>query len=462
MTTEMESKILISSIKEIIPADRIITNGNNLKVYSHDESDIRPVIPLCAIRPVSSKEIQDIVGIARSLRIPITPRGGGTSLEGSSIPTNGAIVLDLSLMNKVIECVPEERRIKVEPGVIFSNLNRFVAQYGLFFPPTPGGSQHSATIGGMVSTDASGIYAIKYGGTRPWVLGLEVVIGTKEILRLGSICPKTSSGIDLKNLFIGAEGTLGVVTEIDLRLAPLPEKRAQICALFHKLDEALEAAINIAGYVPDVAMIELVENDTLKILSSFVQIDCFNGNGVFIEVHGTKDQCREGINTCKEIISQVNGVIVEGFNAFSIRDKATDVVRERSKSVVRTDCAVPLLKLAGFIMDAKKRAEDLKKDIYIFGHVGLGILHILLPLGGAHPWTMEEALKEKERLGLEAVKLNGAISGEHGIGLGFRNLFSSLDPTLVRVMREVKKVFDPANIMNPDKILIPLSNMDIL
>jgi len=454
----MERDHLITRLARALEPDRVMTSKEALKVASIDESDMAPVSPVCVCLPVASAEVQGIVEIARDEGVPVTARGAGTSLEGSSIPTPGAVVVDFSRMDGVIESVPDERRVVVQPGIVYDHLNRLLRPNGLFFPPSPGGSADVATIGGMVSTDASGIYALRYGGTRRWVMSLEVVTGRGDIMQVGARVPKTTAGLDLKDLFVGSEGCLGLITEVTLMLAPVPQDTSRGAFMFKDLAEACSASAEMAAFIPEMAALELTDADTMRLLSAMPSYASLPlGHALFIEVHGREDDCMAGIGAAGDVAVAHGGEFLPDDipDPWELRHRMTGVIREGTEraGVVRTDCAVPLRRLPGFVTDVKERAGAAGRRTYVFGHVGLGVLHFLMPLGGDGAWTREDALAEKRALGLAAVDAGGTVSGEHGIGLGNRSILRAEHPVGIEYMKSIKAVFDPDCIMNPDKML---------
>ncbi len=455
---EDRSYAMVEALKDALGPDRVVTSGPEARAASRDESDMAPVEPLAVVKPREAGEVLEVVRLALAHGVPLTARGAGTSLEGSSIPSPGAVVVDFSAMDGVAELVPAERRVTVGPGIVYERLNRLLKPHGLFFPPSPGGSADVATVGGMVSTDASGIYALKYGGTRRWVLALEVVTGRGDALRVGRVVPKTSAGYDLKDLFVGAEGTLGLITSVTLGLAPLPPEARKAGFVFDDLAEACAAAAEMAAFIPEVAALELCDAETLALLRALPAYASLPvGHALFVEVHGRADDCVQGIGAAAEVAASHEGrrLPPDLPDPWELRHRTTGVIRESARplGVVRTDCAVPLRTLADFVAEAKTLASLRERTLHVFGHVGLGILHLLMPLAGPGAWTRDEALAEKRRLALAAIAHGGTTSGEHGVGLGNRDLLAAEHPVGLDYMRRIKALFDPQGLLNPDKVL---------
>lgn len=455
---EDRSQAMIEALMGVLGPGRVFAAGPEARAASTDESDMGSVVPLCVVRPRDASDVEAVVTLAIEHNVPLTARGAGTSLEGSSIPSPGAVVVDVSAMDGVAELVPEEQRVAVGPGIVYERLNRLLKPHGLFFPPSPGGSADVATVGGMVSTDASGIYALKYGGTRRWVLALDVVTGRGDAMRVGRVVPKTSAGYDLKDLFVGAEGTLGVITSVILRLAPLPPEARKAGFLFDDVAGACAAAAEMAAFIPEMAALELCDAETLDLLRALPAYGTLPaGHALFIEVHGRADDCVQGVEAATEVAASHQGrPLPPGLpDPWELRHRTTGVIRESARplGVVRTDCAVPLRKLADFVAEAKTLAGRRDRTLHVFGHVGLGILHLLMPLAGPGAWDRDEALAEKRRLALAAIGEGGTASGEHGVGLGNRDLLAAEHPVGLDYMRGIKALFDPHGIMNPGKVL---------
>ncbi len=431
--------------------ERVRVDPRALADASHDESDLPPVLPRAVIRPRDETDVATVLRACRDARVPVTVRGGGTSLEGSSLPSPGAIVLDLSGMDRVLEASAEERLAVVQGGVVFDRLNERLRSTGLFFPPTPGGSSDSATIGGMVATDAGGLYAMRYGGTRRWVRGLTVVTGDGTILRTGSRLEKASTGVDLTQVFVASEGTLGVVTQVTLGLCPVPEARRRAAWTFDGLAAACACVADLRMVVPDLAAAETIDRGTVGLLQGGPV-----GDLLLVEAHGREAECQAALDAAREVAATAGGRALEaGTDPWELRHRLTRAVRESAQpaGVVRTDAAVPLPRLAGFVARAVDAAALQGRRLHVFGHAGLGILHFLMPLAGDGAWTLAPALAFKRDLACEAARMGGAVSGEHGVGLGNREAFLATAGTALPCLHALKSVFDPAGILNPGKVL---------
>lgn len=308
----------IAHLRQMVNPDRVVTGESELSLHARDESHHEEHRPDVVIYPLSAQEISQILKFANEKKIAVTPWGAGTSLEGNPIPIQGGIVLNLSRMNKILEIRPQDLQVVVQPGVVFQELNKQLVRYGLFFPPDPGAP---ATIGGMAANNAAGIQAVKYGATKNYVLKLEVVLPTGEIIKVGTNAMRTSSGYDLVRLFVGSEGTLGVFTEITLRLIGIAKEVAAAMAAFTQLDQAAETVVQLvqAGLAP--AALELLDPDSVHAINAFKGLRLREMPTLFLEFRGNGAEVREDIKFAQEICA-VNGRRV--FRAPSGTKSATD------------------------------------------------------------------------------------------------------------------------------------------
>lgn len=437
--------------ERIMDPERVLTNKYALDLAATDESGLGKVRPCCVLQPVSEEEVISIVRTCSEQGIPIVPRGAGTGLEGAAIPIDDSVVVDMTLMNRVLNVSMEDRFCLIEPGIIYNDLNKKLADYGLFFPPSPGGSSDSATVGGMVSTNASGIYAFRYGGTGDWVKTLRVITGSGDVVDLGTMAPKSSDGYDLLKLFVGAEGTLGVIVQIGLRLAPLPQVRVKKAFRFNTLHDALQAGIEISWGVPKVAAVELLDQATIGAISLFLNEDIDPGHYLFLEFHDDMVVPDEVFDITGEVIQEFHGVELKVDDPWRLRHYGTRAVTHQAKAVVRTDAGVPLTKMLEYVDWATSYTDQL--PVYAFGHLGIGIIHLLIPYDPDDPSQMEMATAFKKDAAIKAVELGGTVSGEHGIGIGNKEALKVQLGNKSEIYMQIKRLFDPYGIMNPTKLL---------
>ncbi len=448
---------LVEQLRSIVPANQVSAQADQLAVASHDESTLAAVLPVAVVWVQSADEVQRIIRYCGENRIPITARGAGSALEGSTIPVPGGIVLDLSRMTKILNYWPEDLQIQVEPGIIYDNLNAQLKRDGLFFPPSPGGSGDVATIGGMVSTNASGIYSVKYGGTREYVLSLEVVTGTGDKIRLGNRAVKRSSGYNLIDLVSGSEGTLAIITSITMRLAGLPEDRLQTAYVFPTELSAAQAVSEIRRYGIDIAAIEFLDRNLMAALNQLKGYGLREAPSLFLEFHGPKPVLDSNGALADEICNERGASAIqlaEGQKPWEIRHWATDAIKHARAGwvIVRNDVAFPISKLPEMVAFCHELGDRQKIPMFTFGHVGLGILHALMLADPNDPASWEKTMAANNEIIRKTIEVDGTISGEHGIGLGHKDLFAAEHGESVALMRGIKRQFDPANILNPGKI----------
>lgn len=447
----------LDALKNIYPADRFSTHADHLAVASRDESSLPPIIPNAIVWALSADEISRTIKLCREYRVPLTTRGAGSALEGSTIPSHEGLVLDVSRMTRVLNLWPEDLQVEVEPGIIYDHLNERLKREGLFFPPSPGGSGDVATIGGMVSTNASGIYSVKYGGTREYILSLEIVTGTGEILTIGNRAIKRSSGYNLVELICGSEGTLAVITRVTLKLAGIPEERLQSAYKFPDEASAARAVSEMRRYGIDLAAVEFLDRRLLVALNQLKGYGLEEVPCLFLEFHGPRPVLESSADSAGTICEELGGTpltLGEGHKPWEIRHWATDAVKHYKPgySILRNDVAFPISKLPEMVEYCHQLGDERGVLIFTFGHVGLGLLHALMiadPNDAAH-WKAANDINDL--IIRRTVELGGTVSGEHGIGLGHKEHFELEHGRSVQLMRQIKTQFDPDGIMNPGKV----------
>ena len=447
-------------LDEIVTAlgpERVSTRAADLDAASRDESSMPPSRPDAVAWPLSTEETATIVKIAARHRVALTARGAGTSLEGNPIPIERGIVVDFSRMIRVLEVRAADLAVRVEPGVVFQTLNETLRPHGLFFPPSPGGSADSATIGGMVANDASGIYSVKYGGTRDSVLAATVVVGDGRVVRLGSDCRKTSSGYHLLGLVIGAEGTLGLVTEVTLRLRGIPATRRQIAIAFETERRAADAIAAMMAFALDLAAVEFLDRRTIAALNRFRGYGLAEVPTLFLEADGSEASAAETVGAALEVSAEHGGRevrLASGQSPWEVRHWTTRSIRATNPGteIVRTDLAVPISRLPEVVDESYRCGDAAGVRLYAFGHAGLGIVHVLIAESPDEDARWRAALAVKDEILRFVLSVGGTVSGEHGLGLGNRNYAALEHGAALALMKDVKRVFDPHGILNPGKI----------
>ena len=449
----------LNLLREIVGPERVSTGESILDLHGKDESFHSRRRPEVVVWPLRADEISRILRMANERRIPVTPWGAGTSLEGNPIPVAGGIVLDLQQMNHILELKEEDLQVRVEPGVVYKELNKFLSRYGLFFPPDPGAS---ASIGGMVANNASGIRTIKYGATKDFVITMVVVLPSGEIIRTGTNAVKSSSGYDLCRLFVGSEGTLGVVAEVTLRLVGLPAEFMASIVQFHSVRDATNTVLQIMRSGLSPAALELLDAPVVALVNRYKNLSLEEKPTLFIEFQGMSIAgLKEELEVVKEICADNRSVRIESGMGREERNRLWEArydVHEAIKvnhpglSPLVIDTAVPISKYPDMVEWSQKVLEKKGVKGFAFGHAGSGNLHMEIlgvPENGAEWRQVQEAGEEVVRFALEC---KGTATGEHGIGIGKRKFMEKEHGASLEVMKRIKALLDPNGIMNPGKI----------
>ena len=447
----------LDRLREIVGPERLATGESELELHSRDESHHPPRRPDAVLWPRSAEEISEILRFANSKRLPVTPWAAGTSLEGNPIPIEGGLVLDLRLMDRILWIKPEDLQVRVEAGADFVRLNKRLEGYGLFFPPDPGAT---ATIGGMVANDAKGIRAMKYGSTGDHVLELRVVLPTGELIEVGSRAACSSSGYDLKRLFIGSEGTLGIITEVTLHLSGLPAEFLAAVASFSTIGEAAAAVAELVGAGLAPAALEFLDQETVALIDRFNKLDLPPRPTLFLELQGSSRAALEDDLGVVEQICAGCARLEAGIGRgerdrlWEARHLVHDTIRRAFPQVagIVTDVAVPISRYPEIVGLSKQvlQKHDLKG--YAFGHAGSGNLHVEILYRSEDEAERERAEAANEEIVHYALDLEGTATGEHGVGLGKRKFMPREHGGSLELMRKVKELLDPNGIMNPGKI----------
>ena len=447
-------------ITSVVGPDRVSVNQADLEAHSRDESFHEEHPPDLVVWPESAEEISRILRWANEQRVAVIPWGGGSSLEGNPIPVRGGILLALYNMNQVLEISPEDLQVQVQPGIIYDELNKQLARHGLFFPPAPGSSD-VATIGGMVANNSGGMHALKYGVTRDYVLKLEVVLPTGEIVHLGCNAFKSSSGYDLTRLFVGSEGTLGVATEVTLRLRGIPENKMAAVAVFGTMKQAATAIFDIIRFGLTPAALELMDPQIVGLVNRWRELSLQEKPTLVMEFHGgpatvqeeadfVKEVCTE--NGCEEF--QVEASVEERDRLWEGRREAHNAVKYLNPDCLSIigDIAVPISKFPEAVETSYEIGGKHDIRVVTFGHGGDGNVHTEI----IFPRDDEDARRRAELVSEElvhfAIGVGGTATGEHGVGIGKRKYMPLEHGPSLEVMRRIKRLLDPNGIMNPGKI----------
>lgn len=448
---------LSDDLVALLSLDRVSTRPADIESASSDESSCPAVPPDVVVWPLTTDEISRVVQYAYGRSIPLTARGAGSSLEGNPIPVRGGIVLDLSRMNAIVKVHTEDLQVTVQPGIVYNQLNEQLKPYGLFFPPSPGGSSDVATIGGMVANNASGIYSVKYGGTRDHVKAATVVTGTGEVLQVGTRSRKTSSGYHLLGLVVGSEGTLAVATELTLSLIGLPQGRQQGAFTFPTEKAAVTAIAEMMRYGVDLAAVEFLDRRSIAALNRFQGFGLDEKPSLFIEVHGLPASIDEVFLTAQTLCEEHEGTFIllpDGRNPWEVRHFTTRAIQALNPQAktIRTDMGFPISRLPDVVEQSYAIAERHGVVLHTFGHAGLGILHALLREDPSDTTRWAKANQAKDEIVAFVLAAGGTASGEHGIGLGSRKYVQQEHGAALELMKGIKQLFDPKGILNPGKI----------
>lgn len=455
----------IPALKNIVGEAFVFTEQEVVNVYAKDETEELFYPPLAVVKPRTAEEISAILQLCNTYLVPVTPRGGGTGLSGGALPHKGGIVLTIERMNSILEIDEQNLQVTTEPGVITQVLQEAVKEKGLFYPPDPS-SRGTCFIGGNIAENSGGPKAVKYGVVKDYVLNLEVVLPTGEIITTGANVLKNATGYNLTQLMVGSEGTLGIVTKIVLKLIPHPTKDLLMLAPFASLEKASEAvsAIFRAGFTPSA--LELIEIEALRITSKMVDshavpvTDDIEAH-LIIEVDGNNEEVlMQEMEAISEVLMQYEaGELFFADNAqqkaelWKLRRRAAEAVKAAGHTI-EEDTVVPRANLPKLVRGVKALGLQHQFSVVCYGHAGDGNLHIRIHKPGIpNSFGNEEMNHILTELFQLVQSLGGTISGEHGIGLiqkGFMPIVAA--PKNLDLMRGIKKVFDPNNILNPGKI----------
>ncbi len=446
-------------IQSLVGSERMSAGESVLDLHSKDESFHERRKPDVVVWPLHADEISQILKMANEKRIPVTPWGAGTSLEGNPIPLEGGIVLDLQQMNHILELRAEDLQVRVEAGVIYKELNQHLSRFGLFFPPDPGAA---ATIGGMVGNNASGVRTVKYGATKDYVLSMVIILPSGEIIRVGTNAIKSSSGYDLCRLFVGSEGTLGMVTEVTLRLIGLPAEFMAALVQFASIREATDTVIQIMRSGLSPAALEFLDAPTVHAVNQFKKLSLQERPTLFIEFHGaTATGLKEELEIVKEICGEQHSLQFDSGIGREERNRLWEArygVRESIKvnnpgfhSLV-IDTAVPISKYSDMVEWGQKIIEKKGLKGYAFGHAGSGNLHMEIMGIPEEKAQWQKVREAEEEIVYFALECSGTATGEHGIGIGKKKFMKKEHGESLVLMKQIKKLLDPNGIMNPGKM----------
>lgn len=446
-----------AQLHQLFPSQRIYTDPVECYTYAYDNS--RKIFPPEAVVfPLTAKEVQSVVLLCNANQIPLTPRGRGTGTSGGSLPEKGGVALSLERMTQIINVDSANRVVVAEPGVLNLEIQNAVKPHGLFWPPDPSSAAFSS-IGGNLATSAGGPHAVKYGTTRDHVLGLRAVTGAGEVIKTGCYTTKGVVGYDLTRLLIGSEGTLAIITEATLKLTPLPEMQGGLIAHYRDTNSCAHAIVAIMGMPKGPSALEFLDAGSLNLIHSHFP-DLLPADSqalLMIEVDGSQSEISETINTllaaCHNsgLLHTEHVTIPE--NLWKARKALSPLLRDIAPKKINEDVVVPINVLPQFLDELAKLTGYYQIANVNFGHAGNGNIHVNLlinPDDTEQIYRAEKCLNEIFDL---VIKLNGTLSGEHGIGSEKRAYVSKeIDPTTLTLMKKIKRLFDPNDILNPGKL----------
>lgn len=447
---------ILDNLTAIVGEANLSTAAADIDLHAHDEGPHEAHPAEVVVWATSSQQVADVLKLANEHHIPVTPWGVGTGLEGNSIPVQGGILLSMERMNQIIEVHMEDFQVTVQAGMPYMDMNEQLARYGLFFPPDPGAN---ATVGGMLANNAAGIRTVKYGASKDNVLKMKVALADGRLITVGSRSIKQSSGYDLLHLFVGSEGTLGVITEATLKLLPVPEHMVAAIAAFETVEEAIETVVAIRGSGIDVAALEFIDvTNTYAMNQGGADIAPYPT--LLMEVHSAHESTMaEDIAIVQELCEEMGAVTFKATSDHAERKKlwhARHIAYETlmrnhpGKRIFIMDVAVPISAYPALIAGAHEAIDAAGIVGYMKGHAGDGNIHIELPFGDEESYL--KARDVNDVIIRKALALGGTCTGEHGVGIGKARFMEEEHGESLNVMRDIKSLLDPNGILNPGKI----------
>jgi D-lactate dehydrogenase (cytochrome) len=448
---------IIDQLRQIVGTENLSTAQADIDLHARDQSQ-HPASPAeVVVWPTAAHHVADILRLANQQRIPVTPWGVGTGLEGNSIPLFGGILLSFERMNQIVELHADDFQVTVQPGIGHKDLNAQLARHGLFFPPDPGAN---ATVGGMLANNAAGIRTVRYGASKDNVLRMQVALADGRLIHVGSRSVKQSAGYDLLHLFVGSEGTLGIITEATLKLIPIPEHMSAVVAAFPTVKAAVETVVAVRGSGLDPAALEFIDAAHCKMLNSAEGVDLTENPTLFMEFHAAQQSTLSaGLEIVRQICQEMGALNFRATTDTAERKRLWHARHHSYEIMVRmhpdkqffiNDVAVPISaypELIGFVEQI--RAERNIPSTMI-GHAGDGNIHVEFPF--ANDADYQRAMDANGAIVLKALELGGTSTGEHGVGIGKAKYMPVEHGPALDVMRSIKQTLDPNGILNPGKI----------
>ena len=450
--------LIQAEIKKIFNG-RFSTSESTRANYARGEDTYDPVLSQGVVFPETNEEVSKILKLCNENKIPVVPFGTGTSLEGNVVGNKEGITICLEKMNKILSVNVEDFDCRVQACVTKEQLNEYLREDRVFFPIDPGAN---AALGGMAATSASGTMAVKYGTMKTVISGLTVVLPNGDIIKTGGRTKKTSAGYNLTNLFIGSEGTLGIITEVHLRLSPIPESIMSAVCHFPSLEDAVMTAQQVIQYGVPIARIEMLNADQMGISINYSKLkDIEAVPTLFFEFHGSESSNKENIKIVEEISKDNKGSSFKWAKDLEERNKLWQArwdvyysvkALNNNGRVYSTDVCVPISKITECVKFAEEQAKKFGVRAPMVGHMGDGNFHVVLPYDPKTKDIYKQLRAFNGTLIRKALELEGTITGEHGVGLHKKEYLLEQHPDSIPVMKSIKRTLDPNNIMNPGKI----------
>lgn len=451
---------VLTEISALVGSDQITTRHEDLHCYSYDGT-AAPHLPEAVVLPETTEQVSAIMQLASRYAFPVTPRGAGSGMTGGVVPLQGGLVMAMTRMNRIIEVDAANQIAIVEPGVVTGDLQRTVKRHGLFYPPDPASLKY-CTIGGNAAECAGGPSAVKYGVTKDYIIGLEVVLPSGEIITTGARTEKSVTGYDLTRLFIGSEGTLGIITRLTLRLLPLPPHKETFLLTSTSLQRTTEMVSEILNAHIKPCTLEYLDRTAIGAVSEFLTTPPPTGTEalLIVEIDGERPVVEEQARRLQRLLAEQPEFFVRQASNDREVEEIWQARRAISPSVLKLrpnkiseDVAVPRSRIPELVSFTEQLARELGLLILTFGHAGDGNIHVNIMLDRANPEEAERGQQAKARLFRKALDLGGTLSGEHGIGFSKAPyLGEELNQATIALMKRIKDLFDPKHILNPGKI----------
>ncbi len=451
---------LLSSLSAILGADKLSFKTDDLALHAKDESFHAPHPPDAVVWPDCTADVSAVLHWASEHRVPVTAWGGGTSLEGNPIPVRGGVVLDMTRMNRILEVLADDFQVRTQPGIIGDELNKQLRPTGLFFPSFPGSSD-IATIGGMIANNAGGMYAVRYGVVGDNVMELEVVLATGDIIRTGSRSVKSVAGYDLTSLFVGSEGTLGVITEAVLRLTGIPAGKITLLVTFPEVEEAIRTVLDLLGAGLQLAALELMDARYVRLINQGKKLGWAETPTLLMELHGLLESIAIELPVIEDVCREHDGRIAETATTTEAQRRLWDG-RRSVRHLVRTlipgrgvlagDIGVPISQIPELFHQTYALGEQHGVQTMAYGHAGDGNFHCWAVYTEGDEDSYHRATAVHEALTGWAISAGGTSTAEHGLGIGKRKYLPQEHATSMAQMAAIKRLLDPQGILNPGKI----------